>query len=160
MKTEQGILRISIGVTLVLAGLGIFFGLLSGSFAIVFDGIYSLTDAAMTMLALLVANLIAASTRRGGSQSRFIARFTMGFWHLEPIVLGLNGIMLIGAAIYALINAIGSFLKGGRELSFDQAIIYAIVTVLAAIGMAIFDIRANRTIRSNFLALDAKAWIM
>jgi len=34
----------------------------------------------------------------------------MGFWHLEPIVLGLNGVLLTGAAIYALINAIGSIL--------------------------------------------------
>ena len=31
---------------------------------------------------------------------------------------------------------------------------------LAAIGMAIFDTRANRTIKSNFVALDAKAWMM
>ena len=160
MRTEQSVLRTSIAATLVLAGLGILFGLLSGSFAIVFDGVYALIDAIMTIVALLVSNLIAASTREGGSKSRFIAQFTMGFWHLEPMVLGLNGVLLIGAAVYALINAIGSILTGGRELAFDQAIIYAVVTVIAAIGMAIFGARANRTIRSGFVALDAKAWLM
>ncbi len=160
MTTEQSVLRLSIAVTLALAGLGILFGLLSGSYAIVFDGVYALIDAVMTILALLVANLIAASTREGGSKSRLIAQFTMGFWHLEPMVLGLNGVLLIGAAIYALINAIGSLLTGGRELAFDQAIIYAVLITLAAIGMAIFDIKANRTIKSNFVALDAKAWMM
>jgi predicted Co/Zn/Cd cation transporter (cation efflux family) len=76
------------------------------------------------------------------------------------MVLGLNGILLMGAAIYALITAIGSLLAGGRELAFDQAIIYAVVTMFAAIGMAIFDTRANRSIRSGFVALDAKAWMM
>ena len=160
MRTEQSVLRLSIAVTLALAGLGILFGLLSGSYAIVFDGVYALIDAVMTILALLVSNLIAASTRDGGSKSRLIAQFTMGFWHLEPMVLGLNGVLLIGAAIYALINAIGSLLTGGRELAFDQAIIYAVLITLAAIGMAIFDIKANRTIKSNFVALDAKAWMM
>lgn len=160
MRTEQSVLRLSIVATLILAGLGILFGLLSGSFAIVFDGVYALIDAIMTILALLVSNLIAASTREGVSKSKLIAQFTMGFWHLEPMVLGLNGMLLMGAGIYALITAIGSLLKGGRELAFDQAIIYAVVTVLAAIGMAIFDTRANRTIRSNFVALDAKAWMM
>jgi len=90
MRTEQSVLRLSIAVTLVLAGLGILFGLLSGSYAIVFDGVYALIDAVMTMLALLVANLIAASTREGGSKSRLIAQFTMGFWHLEPMVLGVR----------------------------------------------------------------------
>jgi len=160
MRTEQAVLRTSFAVTVALAGLGILFGLLSGSFAIVFDGVYSLIDAMMTILALLVSNLIAASTREGGPKSRFIAQFTMGFWHLEPIVLGLDGILLIGAAIYALINAIGSILTGGRNLAFDQAIIYAVVTLFAATGMAIFGTRANRTLRSGFVALDAKAWIM
>lgn len=59
MKTEQGLLRISIVVTFLLAGVGILFGILSGFFAIVFDGVYALTDAAMTIVALLVSNLIA-----------------------------------------------------------------------------------------------------
>lgn len=160
MKTEQGVLRISIAVTIVLAGLGILFGLLSGSSSIVFDGVYSLTDATMTIVALLVSNLIAASTASGPARSKLVERFTMGFWHLEPMVLGLNGTLLMGAAIYALINAVESLMAGGRELVFGHAIIYAALTVVAAIGMAIFDIRANHTIRSNFLALDARAWLM
>lgn len=160
MQTEQGVLRISIGVTFVLAVIGIVFGLLSGSFAIVFDGVYALTDATMTIVALLVANLIASSTAVGPARSKLVKHFTMGFWHLEPMVLGLNGIMLSGAAIYALINAVGSIMSGGRELNFDQAIIYAVVTLAVTIGMAIYGHRANRTIQSDFVALDAKAWVM
>lgn len=160
MDTEQGVLRISIIVTFVLAVIGIVFGLLSGSFAIVFDGVYALTDATMTIVALLVANLIASSTAVGPARSKLVKHFTMGFWHLEPMVLGLNGIMLSGAAIYALINAVGSIMSGGRELNFDQAIIYAVVTLAVTIGMAIYGHRANRTIQSDFVALDAKAWVM
>jgi predicted Co/Zn/Cd cation transporter (cation efflux family) len=136
MGTEQSVLRISIAVTFALAGFGILFGLMSGSFAIVFDGVYSLTDAGMTVFALLVSNLIASSTASGSTKGKLVERFTMGFWHLEPIVLGMNGAMLMGAAIYALI------------------------TLIVTIFMAIFDRRANRTIRSEFLALDSKAWLM
>ncbi len=160
MRTEQGVLRISIVVTVLLAGIGILFGLLSGSFAIVFDGVYSLTDASMTIVALLVSNLIAGSAAGGPARSKLVERFTMGFWHLEPMVLGLNGTLLMAAAIYALINAIGSLLTGGRDLVFDHAIIYAAVTLAITIAMAMFDTRANRTIQSDFLALDAKAWLM
>ncbi|OYD81035.1 cation diffusion facilitator family transporter [Azospirillum brasilense] len=160
MTTEQKVLRLSIAVTVLLAGAGILFGLLSGSFAIVFDGIYSLVDASMTMVTLLVSNLIAASTSAGPRRGKLVERFTMGFWHLEPMVLGLNATLLMGAAIYALINAVGSLMTGGRDLAFDHAIVYAAVTVLVAAGMAVFATRANRTVRSDFLALDAKAWIM
>lgn len=158
--TEQGVLRISIAVTVLLAGIGILFGLLSGSFAIVFDGVYMLTDAIMTIVALLVSNLIAASTASGPARTKLVKHFTMGFWHLEPMVLGLNGILLTGAAIYALINAVGSLMTGGRPLSFGHAIIYAALTLALTIGMAFFARNANRTIRSDFVALDAKAWIM
>jgi len=160
MQTEQAILRISIAVTFLLAAAGIGFGLLAGSFAIVFDGVYALTDATMTIVALLVSNLIAASTASGPSTNGLVKHFTMGFWHLEPMVLGLNGVLLIGAAIYALINAIGSILTGGRLLAFDYAILYAALTMLVAFGMAIYGKRANRNLNSGFVALDAKAWLM
>ncbi|HEY0233999.1 MAG TPA: cation transporter [Afipia sp.] len=159
-NTEQRVLRISIIVTFFLAGAGILFGLVSGSYAIVFDGVYALIDAIMTIVALLVANLIAGSTAGGPASGKIVKHFTMGFWHLEPMVLGLNGIMLTGAAIYALINAVGSILAGGRPLEFDRAIIYAVITVIVAFGMAIFGRKANRTIQSEFVALDAKAWLM
>jgi predicted Co/Zn/Cd cation transporter (cation efflux family) len=160
LKTEQGVLRISIAVTILLAGIGILFGLLSGSYAIVFDGVYGLTDATMTIVALFVSNLIESSTASGPARSKLVKHFTMGFWHLEPMVLGLNGILLSGAAIYGLINAVGSIMAGGRPLAFDRAIIYAAVTLVIAVAMAIFGRAVNRTIQSDFVTLDWKAWMM
>ena len=92
MLSEQGFLRASIIATVVVATLGIAFGLLSGSFSIAFDGAYSLIDAGMTGLALWVSSLI---VKRAGT-SALGSRFNMGFWHLEPIVLGLNGTLADG----------------------------------------------------------------
>jgi predicted Co/Zn/Cd cation transporter (cation efflux family) len=158
MKTEQGLLRVSIAVTILLAGVGILFGILSGSFAIVFDGIYAMTDASMTVLALVVSNLIASSATDG--KNPLVKHFTMGFWHLEPMVLGLNGVLLTGAAIYALINAVSSIMNGGRLFDFGAAITYSVVTLAITITMAIVSARANRTIKSEFVALDVKSWIM
>ncbi|TIX87389.1 cation transporter [Rhizobium sp. P44RR-XXIV] len=160
MSTEQGVLRVSIIVTFVLAAAGIIFGVLSGSYAIVFDGVYALTDAIMTIVALIVSNLIISSATDTEGNRRFAKHFTMGFWHLEPMVLGLNGILLTGAAIYALINAVASIMAGGRHLSFDQAIIYAVLTMIIAFAMAVYAQGMNRTLRSSFIALDAKAWVM
>lgn len=160
MASEQGILRLSIAVTLLLAGGGILFGLLSGSFSIVFDGVYSLADASMSGLALIVATLISKHTATGESSRRLAERFNMGFWHLEPMVLALNGTLLCGVTLYALINALGSLLAGGKSLDFGFAIIYALVATIACFSLAILEFRANRAIRSDFVALDAKAWVM
>jgi predicted Co/Zn/Cd cation transporter (cation efflux family) len=158
--TELGVLRISVTVIVLFAGLGITMGLLSGSFAIVFDGVYSLIDACMTTVGLLVARLIAASNAGGLRDRRLVERFTMGFWHLEPIVLGVDALLLTGAGIYALIHAVDAFLTGGRELQFGMAVAYAAVTTAVCVAMWRFQLRANRRIRSAFVALDAKGWLM
>lgn len=160
MPTEQSVLRTSILVTIVLSGIGIVFGLLAGSFSIVFDGVYMLADAGMSGLALVVSRLIALSTTPGRRADKLNRSFSMGFWHLEPMVLGLNGIMLSGVALYALINAIGSIMTGGRDLEFTYAIFYAAVALVACIAMAVYESRKNRSLRSEFVALDAKAWVM
>lgn len=159
MLTEAKVLKLSIAVTFVVALFGIVFGILTGSFSIAFDGAYSLADASMTILALVVARLITSYTTEGG-KGRLRSRFSVGFWHLEPIVLGMNGIVLISVSVYALINAISSLLSGGRQLEFDYAIVYAVVTLATCLFMAFVGRRANSTIQSDFVALDATAWMM
>lgn len=157
---ERGILRTSIAVTLVVSSLGIGFGLVSGSFSIIFDGVYSLVDASMSLLSLIVVNLITSYAVSKGLSRKLRERFSMGFWHLEPMVLGLNGTLLIGVAVYALVNAVGSLLEGGRDLEFGWAIVYAAITVSACVAIAIVETRANRKVGSEFVRLDVKGWIM
>jgi predicted Co/Zn/Cd cation transporter (cation efflux family) len=157
MRTEQSILKISIGMTAFVALVGVAFGILSGSSAIVFDGVYSLIDASMTTLALFISSLIGSSQTGKGPLAQ---RFSVGFWHLEPMILGLNGALLTGSAVYGLINATASLLQGGRELPFGLGIAYAAIAVAASLAMAVYVTRANRPIQSTFLKLDAKAWMI
>jgi predicted Co/Zn/Cd cation transporter (cation efflux family) len=106
---EQAVLRHSLVMTVLLAAIGVGFGIVSGSLAIVFDGIGSSIDAAMTFLSLAVARLLA----RGDSR-----RFQFGYWHLEPMALALNGGLLMLFCLYGLVTAVGDLLAGGRELDF------------------------------------------
>lgn len=160
LTSEQGVLRLSIAVTLFIALIGIAFGLASGSFSIVFDGVYSLVDASMSGLSLVVVKLITSHARAERMSRKLRERFTMGFWHLEPMVLALNGILLTGVALYALINAASSLLEGGRDLEFGVALVYAAVTVSACLAIAIAEARANRKIGSDFVRMDVKGWVM
>ncbi|TWE02074.1 putative Co/Zn/Cd cation transporter (cation efflux family) [Pseudomonas sp. AG1028] len=160
MNTEQGILRGSIAMTLLVAAFGVVIGLLSGSFSIVFDGVYSLADASMSGLALVVSTLILRHTTQNEASRRLAERFNMGFWHLEPMVLALNGTLLCGVVAYALINALANLLSGGTPLAFGLAALYAGVATLICFAFASYEFRANRRIRSDFLALDAKGWVM
>lgn len=160
LTTERSLLRSSIAITVVMALIGVGFGLFSGSAAIVFDGVYSLLDAGMSLLSLLVVNLVTSYAVAGSLPRKLRERFSMGFWHLEPMVLALNGVSLIVAGVYALVTAISSLLSGGRDLEFSWAILYAALAVLVAGGLAVAETRANRRIGSEFVALDIKSWIM
>ena len=158
--SEQGVLRVSIAVTLVMAVLGLIFILLTGSLTIIFDTVYELIDLVMTLLALLVVKLIMASTSHGVIHRKVAERFSMGFWHLEPMVLGLNAMLLMGASVYGLISAINSLLHGGRDVVFSYAIFYAVLSLIVELAGLIFVKRANRSIGSEFLVLDAKAYVI
>ena len=158
--TEQGVLRLSIAASLAMAAAAVAFGLLANSSLIIFDGIYGLIDVVMTWLSLLVVRLISLSTHVDTLQSRLNQRFTMGFWHLEPIVLGVSGTLMIGAALYAAVNAVDALMSGGREIALGPAILFAVISIVAETGLALFVRRANRSIGSDFIALDAKNWVV
>jgi cation diffusion facilitator family transporter len=149
---EQRILKLSIGVTVFVALAGVLFGLLSGSLSIVFDGMFSAIDAAMSGLALFVARLVGREPNN--------RRFQFGYWHIEPMVLAFNGGTLMLLCFYAFVNAVGSFLAGGRQLAFDWALAYAVIVCAVCFGMLFYERRANRRIGSDFVRLDAQSWLM
>lgn len=142
----------SIAVTVVVSAFGVLFGLLSGSLSIVFDGVFAAIDAAMSGLALFVSRLV--------SRANDDRRFQFGYWHIEPMVLAFNGGTLMLLCFYAFINAVDSFLAGGRQLAFDWAIAYALIVCAVCFGMFLYERRMNRRIGSDFVRLDAQSWLM
>ena len=65
-QTEQRLLLLSAGATFSLATAGVVVGLSTQARSIVFDGIFDLVDAAMTIVAWLAVRLIARATIGGG----------------------------------------------------------------------------------------------
>jgi predicted Co/Zn/Cd cation transporter (cation efflux family) len=109
----------------------------------------------MSGLALFVSRLV--------TREAYNRRFQFGYWHIEPMVLAFNGGTLMLLCFYAFLNAIDSFLGGGRQLDFDWAIIYAVIVCIVCIvcfGMWGYEFRANRRIGSDFVRLDAQSWLM
>lgn len=151
-SAEQGLLKLSIAVTIAVAASGVAFGLLSGSMSIVFDGVFSAIDAAMSGLALFVSRLV--------SRVADNRRFQFGYWHIEPMVLAFNGGTLMLLCFYAFLNASGSFLDGGRRLDFDWAMVYAAAVGVVAFGMFFYARHRNRQIGSDFVRLDVQSWLM
>lgn len=160
MPNEEAILKRSLVAIMMVACLGIAFGIVSGSFAILFDGVFSLVDAAMTILSLIVARLIARATVADGLPERLHRQFSTGFWHLEPLVLLLNATILLAVTTYAIFSAVMSLFAGGRGMDFGPAMVYAAVVVIISIVMGWYEHRANRQIKSDFVRMDVHGWVM
>lgn len=158
--SETFALKASIAATLTVAAIGVGLGLASGSFAVLFEGVYSLADATMSVLSLTVVSLITSFARPEPMPFSLKDRFNMGFWHLEPMLVASNGLLLMGVATHALLTALASLSTGGKALNFDYALIYAVLTVVVATVMAVGIGKVSRRVSSEILRLDAKAWVM
>lgn len=150
-ELEARLLRISVAATVLVAGLGILFGLLARSPAILFDGFFALIDVAVTWLTLKVARLVASQGDR---------RFQYGFWHLEPLVMALRASVLMVLVAYAFFSAVNSLLKGGYEPDFGMALVYAAAVAVVCLAMWWWMRGHAERIDSGLVRLDVKAWLM
>lgn len=159
MQSEQGVLRLSLCGIVLFAAIAITFGLVTGSSAILFDGVFSIMDAVMSVASIWVAGLIARSAAQSFS-AETRKRFRWGFWHLEPMLIAVNAVMMMGVAVYAIIQSVQSILDGGREIEFGPAMVYAVIILTLTIVLATIEHRANRKIGSILVETDVKGWIM
>lgn len=148
---EARLLLLSIAATLLVAALGVAFGLLSGSMAIIFDGFFSLIDAGITWLMLVVARLVARESNH---------RFQYGYWHLEPMVLALSSTILIVLTLYALVGAIKSLTTGGYVPELGMAIIYTAITALVCFATWAWMRRYNVRLESGLVRIDSLSWLI
>lgn len=148
---EQRLLKFSTWITLLVSVIAITSGLIAGSQAIVFDGIYALIDVVITLLSLAISRLVSS----GGNR-----RFQYGYWHLEPMVEALGGAILSLICAYAIINAVGTLLAGGNEVAFGAGAFWIGVITVIDFTMAIYIHRHAKALDSGLLALDARTWLL
>ena len=150
-STEQGTLKFSIALTVFLGVLGVASGLVTGSQAIIFDGMYSFVDVVPTVVSLLVVKLI----DRGASH-----RFQFGYWHLEPLVAVLRDSILAVACIYAAIDAVNTLAGGGQQVEYGRAAAWAGILCVIGLTMTWFLSRRAKSLDSPMLRLDARSWVV
>ena len=148
---EQRTLKLSVWLSALLGAFAVLLGLLSGSTAIVFDGLFSVVDVAMGVLGLWIARLVTREENR---------TFQYGYWHIEPMSLAIYGGMLMVLCVWAFFDAVGTFLSGGTQVALGWAIGYSLVMAAACFWMYFYEKRTNLAAKSEFIHLDAQGWLM
>lgn len=148
---ENRALKLSVAGTLFMALLGFGFALITGSGAILLDGIYSLVTFAMSLLTLKVAELV----RRPDDDT-----FPFGYAQFEPLLNLAKSLIILAVSAFAVESAVMSIRQGGQELEAGHAVFYALVATVGCFGVAVFMRRAFLETGSSLVDVDAKSWMI
>ncbi|ASV36405.1 cation transporter [Pseudomonas sp. NS1(2017)] len=150
-RGEQALLKQSTILMFAVAIAGIVTGVISGAQSILFDGFFSLIATAIKVLMLITAKLIAKKSNE---------RFQFGYWHLEPMVLLIEGSFLLLIAIYAFLNGVFGIINGGREIELGLVIIYATVFTVVEFAYFFYVRYRNRRLKSSLIQFDNISWLV
>jgi cation diffusion facilitator family transporter len=148
---EQWALKVSIAATSLIGVMGIAGGLMIGSRAIMFDGMYSFVDVILTFGSLAVSRLVTREPSR---------QFQFGYWHLEPMVGAVQSALLATACLYGVVDAIQALLSGGYDVSFGSGAIWVGVMGVLGMAMAAYINWLARSQRSLLLEIDYRSWLL
>jgi len=148
---ERRALIISVIGTLVMAGLGIGFSLITSSNAILLDGIFSLIGFAAGLVALRVSRLV---------QQPDDIHYQFGYGSFEAFFNLMKGITIAIISVFALTDAVNAILGGGRPIQADIALLYAVLVGIACFVVALYLRSAAKKTQSPLVELDAKNWII
>lgn len=148
---EQRALLLSIVATAFIGMMGIGGGLVIGSRAILFDGMYSVVDILLTCGALGVSKLVI----REPSQ-----HFQFGYWHLEPVIGAIQSAILATACLYGVANAVQGLIGGGYDVDHGYGAVWAAVMGASGVVMALYIRRIARLQRSLLLEVDYRSWLL
>ncbi|MDO8733044.1 MAG: cation diffusion facilitator family transporter [Actinomycetota bacterium] len=147
LKAEQRSLVLSLTAAGVMSVVGIAWGLAVSSQIILFDGAYGVIGVGLSALTLHASNLV----KRGPS-----SRYPFGREALGPLVLGVQGLVLLGAFSFAVIDAIQIILDGGGQTELGAALVYAIIALIGS--LAVYLVLRRMSTDSELVAAEAAQW--
>ena len=146
MRTERGALVLSAVAAALLAAVGIAAALVTGSGAILLDGLFNLCFAVAALFTLRVAQLLARPDD---------ADYPFGYLFFEPLINTVKGLLILGVSAFALIDAVIALASGGREVEFGPAALYAAAATVTCLAV-VWALR--RAAASPLVAADVETW--
>lgn len=147
LRTERRLLRLSTAGAAVFAIVGILWGWAAESQVVLLDGAYALIGLFLGGLSLRAAALV----ERGPTPD-----YPFGREALAPLVVGMQGLVLLGTFGFAAFDAVAVILDGGSETEIGSAMGYAVLSLLGSVGLWYFLRRRGGD--SELVAAEAAQW--
>jgi len=122
---------------------------LSGSRAIMLDGLFNLTFFLTCLFTLKIARLVS----QGDDDL-----FPMGYGFFEPLVNGFKGVLILGVSVMALLDAVAALASGGRNIAAGLATAYGVFAAVTCWSVALLIRRQGQRSGSPLVQTDAASW--
>jgi len=136
---ERRALVISILATALLSVVGVLWGIAIGSQMVLFDGVFGLVGIITSAL------LLRASSLAGQKPSR---HFPYGQHSATPLVIGIQGFVLLATLGYAAVEGFNTIRLGGSHFAPGAAIPYGVIAAVVSIVVALW---LRRTVKQSDL---------
>ena len=150
-KQEDFALKLSIVGTSGMSFLGIIFGLIAPSEAILLDGFFNVISLLMAGVSLWVSWLL----KQPESED-----FQFGYALFEPLVNLGKGLLIGMLSLFALFSSIVALLNGGRSLNAEIGIIYAAIAATGCLIIAFIQRNIAKKNNSPMVQVDSQNWLI
>ena len=134
-------------MTALLGSIGVVWGIVSGSQMILLDGVYAIIGIVVSWL-LLQASAMA--------QEGPTSRFPYGREAVTPLVIGVQGFILLATLVYALAEGAFTIRDGGSEVAPGPALVYAVV--IATANITFWHWIQRQAAHSDLLRAETTGW--
>ncbi|KKC99664.1 MULTISPECIES: cation diffusion facilitator family transporter [Photobacterium] len=151
ISKERLALKMSLAGTVLLATMGIGYGLYVGSSAILLDGMFSFLSMGMTGLSLYTAYLVSRPDDN---------HFQFGYAHIEPLINVVNGLLILVTCLFALVSGVQTIVNGGHEVVLEHAMVYAVLSTISCFGIYFTETHIARKVDSELVRVDSQEWLV
>ena len=148
---EHRSLHISAVGALIMAILGVYYGIKTSSEAILLDGLFSVTSFFIAILTLKAVKLISEPESPS---------YHYGLSTLEPFVNMSKGLIMLIICICAAVSACFSIYNGGNTYNGAEAINYAFIASAFVFGVFFYLNKTSKLVDSPILKAESSNWLI
>jgi cation diffusion facilitator family transporter len=150
-RIEQRTLTLSLAGVAVLAFGSLAWGLAIESDVVILNGIFSLVSLVGSVLYLVAAKLVIRPADR---------RFQYGYAHVEPLVNGVNALLVLVICVYAFVNGVEGLRAGGDAVDAGSVVWFGALTAVVSLAIGGYEMRIARLTGSQLVRNDGREWLL
>lgn len=150
-RAEEKSLKLSMLCAFLLAVWGISMAYVSGSGAVMLDGMYNLVSAVMTFFSIEVTRLVY------GKETR---EYPLGYFAFESLFVLIKGTSVLIVVVMAVYSNLTILLEGGKDPELGLMSLYVVFAVIGCLMAYSLTQKGFRKTGSEILEAEAKAWML